>query len=146
MTAATPASAPRARPIPAAVWRWARPLLVAAVLVATLAALAIKVLPTRTWLAQREAIASTTAELDELRAEREALEARVGVLETDAEIEAIARADYGLVKPGEEAYAVLEPPVEPVTLPPIWPFGAVFTPPAPVVPDLDAGAPIADEE
>ena len=108
--------------------RWLRPLLLAAAAVATIAVLAVSVFPTRTWLDQRAALAETSDQLDALDAERDALTARLRQLDSDAEIELIARSQYGLVLPGEEAYAVLPAPERPVELPTVWPFG-------PLVPD-----------
>lgn len=112
--------------VPQALVRWARPLLLASFAVATIAVLAVYVFPTRTWLDQREALAETSTELTELRAEREALQARIDQLDSDAEIEAIARSEYGLVLPGEEAYAVHPAPEPPIDLPVVWPFGEVL--------------------
>lgn len=109
--------------LPPGFTRWLKPLLLAAAAVVTIALLAVSVFPTRTWIDQRAAIADTRASLDELDAERDALEARVAELDTDAEIELIARSQYGLVLPGEEAYAVLPAPERPVDLPSVWPFG-----------------------
>jgi len=116
------------RQLPPGLVRWGRPLLVATAAVATIAALAIWVFPTRTWLDQRAALAQTEAELRELRAQRAALEQRVEELDADEHIERIARSQYGLVMPGEEAYAVLPAPEKPVELPEIWPFGAPLDP------------------
>lgn len=112
------------RRLPPGLVRWSRPLLLATAVVATIAALAVWVFPTRTWLDQRAALAETSAELRELEAQRAALEQRVTELDTDDQIEAIARSQYGLVLPGEEAYAVLPAPESPIELPEIWPFGA----------------------
>lgn len=112
--------------LPTGVVRWGRPLLFAAMAVATIVALAVYVFPTRSWLDQRSAIAQTEAELDALRAERAGLEARIAELDADDHIELIARAEYGLVKPGEEAYAVLPAPEPPIELPPLWPVGQVL--------------------
>ncbi len=89
---------------------------------------AVSVFPTSDWLDQRQVSAETSADLDALRAEREQLEARVAELDRDAEIEQIARSQYGLVKPGEEAYAVLATPELPIELPSLWPFGPVLEP------------------
>jgi hypothetical protein len=44
-----------------------------------------------------------------LSAENAKLDQRRQQLQTDAEIERLAREQYGLVKPGEEAYAILPP-------------------------------------
>lgn len=110
---------------PPGLTRWMRPLLVAAAAIATMAVLALYVFPTRTWIDQRAAITETEASLDALAAERDALAARVAELDTDSEIELIARTQYGLVLPGEEAYAVLPAPEHPVELPSVWPFGTI---------------------
>jgi cell division protein FtsB len=117
-------SRPAARPRP--VVRWWRPLLLAAAAVATIAVLAAYVFPTRTWLDQRASLAQTAAELDALEAERDALEARLAELDSEREIELIARSQYGLVRPGEEAYAVLPAPEQPILLPSVWPFGPLL--------------------
>jgi cell division protein FtsB len=127
------AGARRARrtSLPPGLVRWSRPLLLAAFAVATIAALAAWVFPTRTWLDQRAALAETSVELEELEAQRAALEQRVAELDSDEHIERIARSEYGLVRPGEEAYAVLPAPEKPVELPDIWPFGSPLEPDVP---------------
>ncbi len=112
--------------LPAGIIRWVRPLLFAAGAVATITVLAMYVFPTKTWLDQREALVDTEAELDAVEAERDALAARIERLDTDEEIELIARSDYSLVRPGEEPYAVLPAPEPPIELPPVWPFGALI--------------------
>ncbi len=111
--------------LPPGLTRWLKPLFLAALAVATIAVAAAYLFPTRTWIDQRAAIAETQASLDALDAERDALQARVTELDTDSEIELIARTQYGLVLPGEEAYAVLPAPERPVDLPSVWPFGAL---------------------
>lgn len=129
MTAAARAPGDRRRShVPAGLGRWVRPLLIAAAAVATIAALAVYVFPTRTWLDQRTALADTSTELRDLEAERTALEQRVTELDSDEQIEEIARSQYGLVRPGEEAYAVLPAPEKPVELPSLWPFGELLAP------------------
>ena len=62
--------------------------------------------PVRNWLAQRDEIAQLEAELTQVQESNAALEADIELLQTDAEIERIARRDLGLVYPGEEAYAI----------------------------------------
>ena len=126
------------RQLPPGLVRWGRPLLLATAVVATIAALAVWVFPTRTWLDQRAALAEAQTELHELGAQRAALEQRVRELDSDEQIEEIARSQYGLVMPGEEAYAVLPAPEKPIELPEIWPFG----PPLPEPPA--EGAPTGD--
>jgi cell division protein FtsL len=88
-----------------------------------LAVLAFGVFPTRQYLAQRSDAARKQATLEQLRAENAKLQAQVDDLGTDAEIERIARSEYGFVRPGEETYAVLPPPNTGPQVPPIWPFG-----------------------
>jgi cell division protein FtsL len=90
--------------------------------VVLVAALFLFVFPTRTYLAQRESLAGAEERLDVLQRENELLEQRISTLRTDAEIERIAREQYNLVRPGEEAFAVLPPPAPPVELPDGWPF------------------------
>jgi cell division protein FtsB len=86
------------------------PLIGAAVLVVFLVA---GVFPTRTYLHQREEIATAEAKLQILSAENEKLGDRVEQLHTDSEIERLAREQYNLVRPGEEAYAILPGPADP---------------------------------
>ena len=71
------------------------------------------VLPTRTYLHQREEIASAEEKLAVLTAENGKLDDRVEQLHTDTEIERLAREQYNLVRPGEEAYAILPGPADP---------------------------------
>jgi cell division protein FtsB len=85
--------------------------------------LAFAVFPTRDFLAQRSDLGSTQEQLSVLREQNEALEERVEALSTPEEIERLAREQYNLVHPGEEAYSVLPAPLPPVDLPSVWPFG-----------------------
>ncbi len=87
--------------------------------------LVVGVLPSRSlWdkYAQAETAEARLAELDD---ENATLQARVDALGTDAEVERIAREEYGLVRPGEEAYRVLPPPEDPVATPGVWPFAGL---------------------
>jgi cell division protein FtsB len=63
--------------------------------------------PARALLDQRGERSAIERELELLRAQNDQLERRAALLRTDAEIERIAREQYNLVKPGEEAYAIL---------------------------------------
>jgi cell division protein FtsB len=78
--------------------------------------------PTRPFLAQRTATHQAEDELDRLQRENRELEERVKKLQTPEEIERLARRDHGLVRPGEQAFAILPDPPEPVDLPEVWPF------------------------
>ncbi len=99
-----------------------RVLLPAVLVVAILVVLVYAVFPTRTWLDQQAGIAALEQELNDLDDANQILEERVTALGTETEIERIARIDHGLIRPGEEAYAVLPPAPVPVRLPQAWPF------------------------
>ena len=68
------------------------------------------VFPTRTYLSQRTSISHAEKQLDVLGEQNKDLERRASELQSDTEIERLAREQYNLVKPGEQAYAVLPPP------------------------------------
>ena len=67
----------------------------------------LAVFPARTYLDQRHQRQQVTAEIRATDATNKKLEQRVKSLNTDAEIERLAREQYNLVRPGEEAYAIL---------------------------------------
>jgi cell division protein FtsB len=83
---------------------------------------ALVVLPTRSWAAQRTQISSAERELATLRASNTKLDERIKHLGDDATIERQAREQYGFVMPGEESYSVPAAPVAKVTLPDGWPY------------------------
>lgn len=120
------ADAPDVRP--SALRRLGRALGLAGGGAAVLGALAIGLFPTSTFLDQRASTAEAQERLAVLRAQNEAFEARIERLESDAEIERLAREQYNLVYPGEEAYAVLPAPLPPLDLPEVWPFGPLLDP------------------
>jgi cell division protein FtsB len=68
------------------------------------------VFPTRTYLGQRRGLDSSRQRVAVLSEENRQLASRVKKLNTDAEIERLAREQYNLVRPGEEAYAILPAP------------------------------------
>lgn len=86
-----------------AVW----PVLLVVVLIGVLF---VAVFPTRTWIAQKNETSSAVRQLQILDEQNTLLAARVDALESDDEIERLAREQYNLVKPGEEAYALLPAP------------------------------------
>jgi cell division protein FtsB len=94
-------------------------------IVAVIGVLFIGVYPTRTYFTQRSALKSGQHQLDVLNGENQQLDQRVQELNTDAEIERIAREQYGLVRPGEEAYAILPAPPPPLAVPHAWPFTGI---------------------
>jgi cell division protein FtsB len=68
---------------------------------------ALAVLPARTWWSQRQTLNRAEDLRAELLYERAQLEAQLAVLQTDAEVERLARANYDLVYPGEESFRIL---------------------------------------
>ena len=76
----------------------------------------IAVFPARTYLEQRHQRQQVVTQMKATDAENKALEQRIQTLNTDAEVERLAREQYNLVRPGEEAYAILptrQPPPPP---------------------------------
>lgn len=67
----------------------------------------VAVLPAQTWLAQREQLSETEAELQRTAGEVDRLQTQLDQLQTDEEIERLARENFDLVKPGEESYRIL---------------------------------------
>jgi len=98
-----------------------------------LGAVAIGLFPTQTFLEQRSDTAESQQRLEVLRAQNDSFEKRIDRLGSDDEIERLAREQYNLAFPGEEAYAVLPAPLPPLNLPEVWPFG-------PLVPPADPAA------
>jgi cell division protein FtsB len=98
-----------------AVWPLLATLVVGAILV-------VGVFPTRAYLAQQASIAKTQHQLSVLDGQNRSLQARVATLNTDAEIERLAREEYNLVRPGEESFAILPSPPPQITVPDAWPF------------------------
>ncbi len=76
----------------------------------------LAVFPARTYLDQRRQRQEVLAQIKRTDGENKALEDRINKLNTDAEVERLAREQYNLVRPGEEAYAILptrQPPPAP---------------------------------
>jgi len=71
------------------------------------------VYPTRTYLAQQRQLRAVHRTLALFKQQNGHLEAEAKRLQSDDEIERIARARFNLVKPGEEAYAVVPVPPKP---------------------------------
>jgi len=71
------------------------------------------VYPTRTYLAQQRDLRAAHQKLALFKQQNAHLEAEAKRLQSDDEIERIARARFNLVKPGEEAYAIVPVPPKP---------------------------------
>jgi cell division protein FtsB len=104
-----PATGPpsRAERRRAAQVRRGRVALVAAVVVAV--AVVVAWFPASALYHQRAAVNATAAQLQALRAQDRALAVEQQSLSLPAEIERLARQQYQLVNPGQQAYQVLEP-------------------------------------
>jgi cell division protein FtsB len=84
------------------------PQIVAVLLLLGLAG-AMAIQPTRALLEQRDRIAQMTAQLQQVRAENRRLAAYLERLKSPDYIEQEARAQLGLVRPGEKTFVVLAP-------------------------------------
>lgn len=82
----------------------------AAAVLALVGVLMLAVFPARTLLAQRRERAQLAARVKDLSTKNARLEDQSRLLQTDAEIERLARQHYNLVRPGEEAFAILPSP------------------------------------
>ncbi len=71
------------------------------------------VYPTRTYLSQQRELRAAHHKLEVFKEQNGRLEVEAKRLESDEEIERIARARFNLVKPGEEAYAIVPVPPKP---------------------------------
>lgn len=96
--------------------------------VALVVVLAIGLFPTHTFLAQRSDTAEAQQRLAVLRQQNASFEKQLDRLGTSEEIERLAREQYNLAFPGEEAYAVLPAPLPAIELPSVWPFGPLLPP------------------
>ncbi len=76
------------------------------------AAFLTQVVPYRQILDSLRQVSSARAELTALEEDNEVLAADIAALQTDEEVEKLAREKLGYVRPGETAYVVLDPPEE----------------------------------
>lgn len=74
------------------------------------AAFLTQVVPYRQIIETQRQVATARAELEALETHNAELHADVSALQTEAEIERLAREKLGYVRPGEKAYVVLDPP------------------------------------
>ena len=86
-----------------------RRFIVSGLLVVGLGAAVFNVFPFRQTIAQNRAVEEARVELENLQAENERLEREVKTLQSPGEIERIARADYGYVRPGDTSYVIVGP-------------------------------------
>ncbi len=104
-------------------WMARSTMIVAPVVLVILTVAAVAFLaPTRTLLDQRRTAAASEQRLAELDQANSDAQAEADALKTDAEIERIAREQYGYAKAGEEVYHLLPEARDPVRVPDAWPF------------------------
>ena len=78
----------------------------------TVVVTAAGIFPFRQILAQGNAVELATQKLEALQEENAHLEAEIDALQAPAEVERLAREQFGLVRPGEVGYVVVVPPGE----------------------------------
>jgi cell division protein FtsB len=83
--------------------------LIAILLLVALSITLAGIFPFRQLIAQQRQVDNTREKLDALVVENAALEDQVTALQTEPEVERLAREQYGLVNPGETPYAVVQP-------------------------------------
>lgn len=89
----------------------------AVLLVVALAITLAGVFPFRQLIAQQRQVETAQDQLTALQQENFRLEQEAATLQTPAEIERIAREQFGVVRPGETAFAVNETPTRPAPAP-----------------------------
>jgi len=78
----------------------------AVLLLAGLAIVLAGVFPFRQLIAQERLVDNTRAELDALVEDNEALQEQIDAVQSESELERIAREQYGMARPGETTYVV----------------------------------------
>jgi cell division protein FtsB len=85
---------------------------------AVIAVLFVFVYPTSTFLHQRAELNAGEQRIAKLDVQTKLLEAQNKLLQGDAEVERIAREQYGLVRPGETPYVIVPAATTPTTTTP----------------------------
>ncbi|HTK15718.1 MAG TPA: septum formation initiator family protein [Acidimicrobiia bacterium] len=89
---------------------WAPRTRVAVASLALVAMMFLFVFPTRSYLAQKRQIGKAAHAVEVLEAQNEVLARQASRLQTRSEIERLAREQFNMVMPGEQAYNVVETP------------------------------------
>ncbi len=90
--------------------------------VSLLSLMLLGIIPIQEWFEVRDTKNDLLLELAEIEEQNESYRVSIDALKTDDEIERIARSEYNLVKPHEEAYYVIPISSEDIEIPGIWPF------------------------
>jgi cell division protein FtsB len=88
----------------------ARPARVALLALLVVAILFLFVFPTRSYLAQRRAVQDARHDVEVIQEQNARLEEEAARLQTEEEIERLAREQFHYVHPGERAFAVQPAP------------------------------------
>jgi len=89
---------------------WSRAALLAVIGVIVVAAVLLtNVLPIRSLMAEQRRVDQARDQLATIQQENTKLQADADFLSSDAGVEMVARRDFGLVKPGDTAYVVVDP-------------------------------------
>jgi cell division protein FtsB len=97
---------------------WERPTRIAVASLAVIAIMFLFVFPTRSYLAQQRQVRAARHALEVLKEQNKELTREARQLETPSEIERLARAQFNMVLPGEQAYNIVPPAKTPATTPP----------------------------
>jgi cell division protein FtsB len=89
---------------------WAPRTRIAVASLALVAMMFLFVFPTRSYLAQKRQVGQAAHAVEVLRAQNEVLARQAARLKTESEIERLAREQFNMVMPGEQAYNVVEAP------------------------------------
>jgi len=95
---------------------------VSIIAVSLLSLMLLGIIPVQEWFEVRDTKNDLLLELSEIEELNESYRVSIDALKTDDEIERIARSEYNLVKPHEEAYYVIPISSEDIEIPGIWPF------------------------
>ena len=80
------------------------------------------IIPIQEWFDVRDTKEELLVELQEIEELNESYRISIDALNTDEEIERIAREEHSLIKPYEEAYYVVPISEEEMRIPGVWPF------------------------
>jgi cell division protein FtsB len=89
---------------------WAPRTRIAVASLALVAMMFLFVFPTRSYIAQKRQVGRAANAVEVLEAQNEVLKRQADRLQTPSEIERLAREQFNMVMPGEQAYNVVETP------------------------------------
>ena len=90
--------------------------------VSLLSLMLLGIIPVQEWFEVRDVRDELLVELAKVEKLNDSYRVSIDALKTDEEIERIARSEYNLIKPHEEAYYVVPVSTDEMNIPGIWPF------------------------